>query len=205
MHRFFRRKYVEKYTFGVVAYIRKNYREVIEERNAPRFSLPPSAKTIQKNGEPSNSEIKYSDRATSKSTVDLAMESYGATGDAEKLGRALEKAAEKTFVDALQEYLRKKELFASRVYRSARIDRRLFSKMMSDRTYRPARDTVIALALALNLTLDEAKDLLSRAGYAFSPSEIRDITIEYFFRMQIYRLDDLNGVLYNLKQKPIGK
>jgi hypothetical protein len=76
---------------------------------------------------------------------------------------------------------------------------------MSDRQYKPSKDTAIAIALALRLTLSEATDMLSRAGYTFSHSNKKDIIVEYFFREQIYKLDDINEVLYNLGQKIIGR
>ena len=77
--------------------------------------------------------------------------------------------------------------------------------MVSNRDYKPSKDTAIALAFALRLSLDEANDLLSRAGYTFSHSNKRDIIIEYFFREGIFNLMDVNEVLYRLDQKIIGR
>ena len=93
----------------------------------------------------------------------------------------------------------------SEVYKTAQIDRRLFSKIMSNREYKPAKDTVIALALALKLSLEETNDLLSRAGYILSHSNKKDVIIEYFLRERIYKLNDINEVLFNLDQKIIGR
>ena len=85
------------------------------------------------------------------------------------------------------------------------MDRKLFSKIVSNRNYKPSKDTAIALILALRLNLDEANDMLARAGYVFSHSSKRDIIIEYFIREKIYNIDDINEVLYKLDQKVIGK
>jgi hypothetical protein len=133
------------------------------------------------------------------------MRKYNFSTGVDALLRDLDKATNKTFVDALIAHINKKGLRDSEVYKAAQIDRRLFSKIMSDRQYKPSKDTAIAIALALRLTLGEATDMLSRAGYTFSHSNKKDIIVEYFFRERIYKLDDINEVLYNLGQKIIGR
>lgn len=110
-----------------------------------------------------------------------------------------------TFVEKLLEHISKRHMRDSDVYKAAQIDRRLFSKIVSDREYKPAKDTCVAFAFALRLSLPEAEDLLSRAGYTLSHSSKRDVVIEYFFKERIYDLNDVNGVLYQLEQKVIGR
>ena len=117
----------------------------------------------------------------------------------------LNKNQNQTFVDCLLYYIDSKNLKGSEVYKAAQIDKRLFSKIVSDREYKPSKDTAIALAFALKLSLAEAQNLLSRAGYTLSHSSTRDIIIEYFFREKIYDVIDINEVLYRLKQKMIGR
>ena len=141
----------------------------------------------------------------STTAVSAAMKNYQTTAGAETLLKDLEKSTNQTFVDALIAHIKKKGLRDSEVYKAAQIDRRLFSKIMSDRHYKPSKDTAIALSLALRLTLGEATDMLSRAGYVLSHSNKKDIIVEYFFRERIYKLDDINEVLYNLGQKIIGR
>jgi hypothetical protein len=43
----------------------------------------------------------------------------------------------------------------------------------------PSKRTAIALAIALELTLEETGDLLKRAGYALSRSQKFDVIVEY--------------------------
>ena len=93
----------------------------------------------------------------------------------------------------------------SAIYNAAKMDRRLFSKIMSDRNYKPSKDTAIALVLALHLNLEQAEDLLKRAGYSLSHSNKRDIVIEYFIREEVYDLMVINDVLYKLGEKKIGR
>ncbi len=117
----------------------------------------------------------------------------------------IDETANESFVNKLLEHIRLKQVRDSKIYKAANIDRRLFSKIVSDYTYKPAKDTCIALALALNLSLEQANDLLERAGYTLSHSNHRDLIIEYFFKEGFYKLDDINEVLINLNQKPLGR
>ena len=110
-----------------------------------------------------------------------------------------------TFVDMLSRYINLKGWRDSKVYKAAQIDRRLFSKIMSDREYKPSKDTALALAIALELSLQQTNDLLDRAGYTLSHSNKRDVIIEYFIREGIHCLSDINEVLYKLNQKTIGR
>ena len=61
------------------------------------------------------------------------------------------------------------------------------------------------VAFALCLSLNEAKELLERAGYSLSHSNKRDIIIEYFFAERVYKITDINEVLYGLGEKTLGK
>ena len=118
---------------------------------------------------------------------------------------ALNRYVNATFVDHLCEYIRQKNLKDPQVYKAACLDRRLFSKIMSDSRYQPAKDTAIALAFALRLNLSEVTELLFSAGYTLSHSIQRDVIIEYFFRAGIYDLSDINAVLEEMGQKEIGR
>ena len=156
--------------------------------------------------------IKYSLRKKPKvedpynaSEVTRLLRNYSTAGNFNEMLRTLEQSVNQTFVDRLLHYINEKGVRDSEVYKAAQVDKRLFSKMVSNREYKPSKDTAIALALALELSLDEANDMLSRAGYTFSHSNKRDIIIEFFFREKVYNLIDANDVLYRLNQKLIGR
>ena len=110
-----------------------------------------------------------------------------------------------TFVGKMRSLIREKNLSDTAVYKRAGLDRRLYSKIFSYYDYKPAKDTCMALCLAMRLTLDETNDLLSRAGYTLSHSSIRDVIVEYFIKEGKYSLTDLNETLYRLDQKPLGR
>jgi hypothetical protein len=104
--------------------------------------------------------------------------------ECEYLKRALLKP-KKTFVGQLYELLRESPYTHAQIYKAAQIDRRLFSKIISDVKYQPSRDVAIALCFALNLSLEQAKDLLKRAGYALSQSLQRDLVFECCFTNKV--------------------
>ena len=91
------------------------------------------------------------------------------------------------------------------VYKRANIDKKLFSKIRSNKNYHPKKNTALALALSLRLSMDETKDLLARAGYALSPSSISDVIVEYFIEQEVYDMYAINLALFEHGQPILGE
>lgn len=109
-----------------------------------------------------------------------------------------------TFQERLFGLIDEKGLTDVEVYKKANLDRKLFSKIRCNADYRPKKTTAIALAVALELNLDETKDLLSRAEMALSPSSKFDLIITYFIEQEVYDIYAINLALFQHEQPMLG-
>lgn len=133
----------------------------------------------------------------------MALEAYGA-GEKREYLRSVDDCLNEQgleFGEIVKRICEIKQMKASEVYKTALIDRRLYSKVTKDRSYYPGRDTCIAIAFGLRLSFEEAGPFLKKAGYALSDSIRRDIIFEYCFKNRVHDVYDVNEILEEMGEK----
>ena len=108
------------------------------------------------------------------------------------------------FSSALLKLIDAKDKTDVEVYKRANIDRKLFNKIKNVKGYTPKKPTILALAIALELSLPEVEKLLERAGYALSHASKFDVIVEFFIVNKNYDIFQLNEVLFSYDQPLLG-
>jgi O-acetyl-ADP-ribose deacetylase (regulator of RNase III)/transcriptional regulator with XRE-family HTH domain len=111
---------------------------------------------------------------------------------------------DETFSEMLLRLIDEKGLKDPQVYKKANVTKQTFSKIRNNIHYNPTKQTVLAFAIALQLNLDEAKDLLMKSGYALSKSSRFDVIISYFFESENYDIYEINAVLFKYDENLLG-
>ena len=104
-------------------------------------------------------------------------------------------SVEETFTQRLLRFMKEKNMDSPEVYTEACIDRKHFSKILSNIHYQPNKNTAVRLALALKLSPEETDAFLNAAGFALSRSKITDLVISYCISHNQRTVWQVNGIL----------
>lgn len=181
--------YVKNLLFsGIDDFLQRFYKEPTQEEKQ-------KLEKEYKNCEPPRKEIIDKPEEKILFQTDYSPIQNFSSSEEQELSEILE-TVDSSFSDKLLEIIRTKKLSEVEVYKKANIDRRHFSKIRSNKDYRPTKDTVILLCLSMQLSHEETKDLLTRAGFALSKSSKQDLIAEYFFIRKIYNIHLYKETLY---------
>ena len=122
----------------------------------------------------------------------------------EKSLEELVKKPGETWQESLFRLIDERSLTDTEVYKRANVDRKLFSKIRSNREYQPKKSTAVSFALSLGLDMDETREFLSKAGYALSRGNRFDLIVEYFIGRGVYDPYTINLALFEHGQQLLG-
>lgn len=127
-----------------------------------------------------------------------------APAEAEKSLEDVVKNLDKTFMELVFSFADERGMTDVEVQKKANLDRKAFSKLKCGTTKNPSKSTALALAVALELSLDDTKDLLSRAGLALSPCSKQDVIVQYFIEREAYDIYEINVALFEHGEQLLG-
>ena len=175
----------QKLKLEVQSYIDDKYSEEHypseEEKQRARFNKP-STRTY----EPEKEKRKF----------------IGITIGKEELRKLIDKP-DFSFSDKLFQLIDERGMTDPEVYMRANVSKQVFSKIRKS-GYHPKKNTILALAVALKLSLEETNDLLSYAGYTLSRCDKGDLIVSYYIEHKIFDVDEINVMLLEFDQTLLG-
>lgn len=103
-----------------------------------------------------------------------------------------------TFACKLERLREERGMTGPDLYKNAWMHKSIYSKIINNINYKPAKITAVAFGLALKLPWNEFTKLLRSAGFALNCTDKFDIVIEYFVKNKRYSIREINATLFEL-------
>ena len=194
----------DKKAYAISQKLQKDVQTFIDEHyiEQHRRKYDPYSYVYTPNEEAAGSGPAVTDQADHTDSVSVKQETVHAK-PALTIEEILSRQGE-SFSDALLRFIDESGMKDAECYKKANISKQHFSKIRSNVHYQPTKQTVLAFAIVLKLTLDETKELLEKAGLALSSTNKTDLIVEYFISNKKYDLTEINEVLDKYDQKCLG-
>ena len=182
----------EKLRCALTSFLEQNYADTWEEKDSAElefYSFQPERCAPR--------------RASCCESLDRLDEDLTVVSKALTLEEAL-KAEDMGFSEALLKLIDECGKKDAEVYKKANLSKQHFSKIRNNPNYKPTKPTAIALALALELDLEQTKEFIGRAGYALTNSSKFDLIIQFFIQQKNYDIAEINMALYEFDQVLLG-
>ncbi len=108
---------------------------------------------------------------------------------------------EESFAERFFRLVDEKGLTDAQVYNRANVNRKIISKLRINPDKNVDKKTALALAVGLELSIDEAEDFIKLAGYALSPRIKFDRIVRYFIENGNYDINEINEALFKYTEK----
>lgn len=100
---------------------------------------------------------------------------------------------DESFNECLRRHIREKGLYEKDVYKNANLTKQAFNGIYNENSI-PKKGNALALAIGLQLDIDETIDFIEKAGYSFGRTK-QDYIIRYFIENERYDIYELNEFL----------